>query len=233
MPEPVKRRPYDASRRQAASARTRSTILRSGRELFIDGGYAATTMAAIAKRAGVSPDTLYAVIGTKPVLFRELIETALSGTDEAIAGAERDYVRQMRAATDIHDKLTIYARAVTGIQQRLAPLFLVLREAAAANPELGGLWQDIAQRRARNMRALTDDLMTTGTLRSDLTRDEIADVIWTMNSSEYYALLVHDRGWTPERFTQWLGDAWGRLLVAPQPGERRAPRVREKAGRNR
>jgi hypothetical protein len=89
----------------------------------------------------------------------------------------------------------------------------VLREAASANPDLARLWQDISRRRARNMRALTDDLATTGALRGDLTRDEIADVIWTMNSSEYYALLVLERGWTPQRFTEWLRDAWERLLL--------------------
>ena len=194
VPDPVKRRNYDATGRRAAAAKTRSTILRTARELFIERGYAATTMADVAKEAGLSPDTVYTVVGAKPVLFRELIETALSGTDEVIAGEERDYVQRMRSAEDVHDKIAIYAEAVTLIQQRLAPLFLVLREAASANPELGRLWQDISRRRARNMRALTDDLATTGALRVDLTRVQIADVIWTMNSSEYYALLVLERG---------------------------------------
>jgi AcrR family transcriptional regulator len=213
MPEQVKKRRYDASRRQAAAALTRSSILSNARELFISRGYAATTMADIAAHAGVAADTLYAVVGTKPVLFRELIETALSGTDQVVAGQDRDYAQRMRASEDIHDKLAIYAHAVTLIQQRLAPLFLVLREAASANPELGQLWQEISRRRAHNMRALTDDLTTTGAVRTDLTRDEIADIIWTMNSSEYYAQLVLERGWTPRRFTEWLGDAWERLLL--------------------
>ena len=90
VPDPVKRRNYDATGRRAAAAKTRSTILRTARELFIERGYAATTMADVAKEAGLSPDTVYTVVGAKPVLFRELIETALSGTDEVIAGEERD-----------------------------------------------------------------------------------------------------------------------------------------------
>ena len=162
VPDHVKKRSYDGTRRRAAAAQTRASILRTARELFLGRGYAATTMADIAKQAGLSPDTVYAVVGTKPVLFRELVETALSDTDQVIAGEERAYAQQMRASDDIHDKIAIYAGAVTLIQQRLAPLFLVLREAASANPELGQLWQDISQRRARNMRALTDDLATTG-----------------------------------------------------------------------
>jgi hypothetical protein len=62
---------------------------------------------------------------------------------------------------------------------------------------------------------LADDLASTGELRADLTLDEVADVIWTTNSSEYYAQLVFDRGWSSPRFEEWLLDAWSRLLLAP------------------
>jgi hypothetical protein len=119
----------------------------------------------------------------------------------------------MRAAGDLRSKLAIYAAAVTLIQGRLAPLFVALRAAASANPELAHLGREISERRARNMRDLADDLATTGELRADVGRDEIADVIWVMNSSEYYALLVLERGWTHEQFQRWLLDAWMRLLL--------------------
>jgi AcrR family transcriptional regulator len=213
MPKEVNTRRYDATRRRAAAAETRSAILSAARELFLSRGYTATTMTMIAQRSGVSSDTLYTVVGTKAVMFRELIETALSGRAEVIAGEDRDYVKQMQATPDIRQKLAMYAEAVAVIQQRLAPLFLVLREAASANPELAQLWREISERRARNMRLLTDDLASTGALRVDLSRDEIADIIWTMNSSEYFALLVLERGWTPARFTGWLRDSWQRLLL--------------------
>jgi AcrR family transcriptional regulator len=213
VPDQVKPRSYDATGRRAAAAGTRSAILLAARELFTTDGYAATTMTAIATRAGVAQDTVYAAVGTKPVLFRLLIEAALSGQDEAVPGEQRDYVAHMRAATDARTKLAIYAAAVAGIQQRLAPLFLALRAAAAATPELDQLWTEITERRARNMRLLADDIALTGDLRSDLTREEIADIIWTMNGAEYYAQLVLDRGWTPTHFQQWLLDAWTRLLL--------------------
>jgi hypothetical protein len=63
------------------------------------------------------------------------------------------------------------------------------------------------------MRLLADDLISTNSIRTDLTRNEIADIIWTMNSSEYYAMLVLERGWSPERYETWLLDAWTRLLL--------------------
>jgi AcrR family transcriptional regulator len=213
VPEQVKPRRYDSSRRKLAAAQTRSSILAAARELFARLGYGATTVAAIAEHAGVAQDTVYAAVGTKPAIFRLLIESALSGRDEPVPGAQREYAVQMRAADDVRSKLAIYAAAVTVIQGRLAPLFVALRAAASTNPELAQLGREISERRARNMRDLADDLARTGELRADVGREEIADVIWAMNSSEYYALLVLERGWTPERFQRWLLDAWTRLLL--------------------
>jgi AcrR family transcriptional regulator len=213
VPEQVKPRRYDSSRRKLAAAQTRSLILAAARDLFVSHGYGTTTVAAIAERAGVAQDTVYAAVGTKPAIFRLLIESALSGRDEPVPWAQREYAVQMRAAVDVREKLSIYAAAVTVIQGRLAPLFVALRAAASANPELAQLGREISERRARNMRELAADLATTGELRSDVSLDEIADIIWSMNSSEYYALLVLERGWPPQRFQGWLLDAWTRLLL--------------------
>jgi AcrR family transcriptional regulator len=213
VPRAVNARRYDATRRQAAAAHTRARILDAARRSFVADGYAATTMAAIAERAGVATDTIYATVGAKPTLFALLIETALSGEDVAIEGAERAYAVAMRKADTLPVKLTIYADAVAQIQQRLAPLFAVLRTAAQSTPELSALWQRISERRATNMRQLAADLRTTGDLRDDLGIDEIADVIWSMNGTEYYTLLVGERGWSVERYRTWLSDAWLRLLT--------------------
>lgn len=217
MSDSVKRRRYDATGRQQAASATRATIISAAQDLFTSTGYTATTMAMIAERAEVAVDTVYATAGTKPVLFRQLIESALSGQDQTVPGAQRDYAVRMQAAPDLQSKLAIYATAVTDIQGRLAPLFLTLRSAATAHPELDRLWKEIGNRRAANMRLLTADLATTGQLRTDLTLDEIADIIWTMNSTEYYALLVLERNWAPNRFATWLRDAWTRLLTADEP----------------
>jgi AcrR family transcriptional regulator len=216
MTDEVKTRRYDSSRRQTAAAERRRRILEAASVLFRTDGYGATTVAAIAERAGVAPDTVYASVGPKPRLFRELVEMALSGTTHPVEGQDRDYAVRMRAEPSAAAKLAVYAEAVTALQGRVAPLFLVLREAAAAHPELDTMWRGITERRARNMRMLAADLAQTGALRPDLTVDEVADVVWTMNSSEYYAMLVLDRGWTPERFARWLHDAWCRLLLRDQ-----------------
>src|ERR1700683_3882077 len=97
MTSPVKRR-YDATRRRQAAARTRAAILDAARELFTERGYTATPMTAIAERAGVALDTVYASVGRKPELARLLIETAITGTDQALPAEQRDYVRAIQAA---------------------------------------------------------------------------------------------------------------------------------------
>jgi len=208
-----RRRRYDSSRRQAAADETRRRILRVAREHFLERGYTATTMPAIAEAAGVAVDTVYATLGPKPAIFRLLIETAISGRDEAVPALARDYVREVQAEPDPRRKLERYAHAVRVVQERLAPLFAHLREAARAEPELAELWQEISTRRAANMRLFTAELAAAGGLRDGLTIDEAADIIWATNAPEFFLLLVHERGWSLDRFETWLADAWSRLLL--------------------
>ncbi|MDQ6686238.1 MAG: TetR/AcrR family transcriptional regulator [Actinomycetota bacterium] len=207
------KRTYHSPRRLEQAAGTRRAVLLAARELFVRNGYSATTVSDIAARAQVSMDTIYATVGRKPALLRELVETAISGTEQAVAAEQRDYVTHIGAADSANEKITIYAQAITAIQQRMAPVFLALRDAAATDTDCATLWREIAQRRATNMRAFAADLRGTGELRDDLTDDQVADIIWTMNAAEYWDLLVRERGWTPDQFSDWLIDAWTRLLL--------------------
>src|SRR5579871_5259540 len=166
MPGHVKRR-YDATGRREAAARTRAAILDAARELFTERGYAATSMTAIAERAGVALDTVYASAGRKPALARLLIETAISGTDQAIPAERRDYVRRIRDAPDASTKIAIYASAIAAIAPRMALVLGIVQQAGPDEPELARLWAEIAQRRAANMRLFVADLSTTARLRLD------------------------------------------------------------------
>jgi len=211
MPGRVKRR-YDATRRRQAAARTRAAILDAARQLFAERGYAATPMTAIADRAGVALDTIYASVGRKPELARLLIETAISGTDQAIPAEQRDYVRAIQVAPDADTKIAIYAAAVAAIAPRLALVLAIIQQAARDEPELARLWDQIAERRAANMRRFVADLAAVHPLRLDL--DQAADVVWATNATELYQLLVGQRGWSPQRYERFLTDTWQRLLLA-------------------
>jgi len=209
----AKKRAYDSSGRKEAAQETRQAILAAARSLFCEKGYAATTMSAVAQAAGIALDTVYATVGRKPALLALLIETSISGSEVAVPPEERDYVRAIRAEQSAEGKLKIYAAALRNIQARLAPLFRVLQQAATLDPALAELWSGFAERRASNMRLLAKELESTGRLRHDLSVEEAADALWSMNAPEDYLLLVEQRGWSPEKFERWLGDAWCRLLL--------------------
>ncbi len=210
---PVGNRRYHSPRRVEQAAATRAAVLSAARELFVNNGYSATTITDIAAKARVSPDTIYATVGRKPALLRELVESAISGTEHPVPAEQRDYVLRIAAADTAVEKITIYAHAITAIQQRMAPVFLALRDAATTDGECAALWRDIANRRATNMGTFATDLRNTGALREDLTNDQVADIIWSMNAAEYWDLLVRERCWTPDQFAEWLTDAWTRLLL--------------------
>jgi AcrR family transcriptional regulator len=211
----MRKRAYDSGSRRNAAAATRRSILSAARQVFLEKGYAATTMPAIANIAGIALDTVYATVGKKPSLFRLLVEMAISGEDRPVPAEERDYVRAIRAEPDAAGKLRIYAAALRKIQPRLAPLFRVLQGAAPLENDLGALWLSISQRRANNMRLLAKDLAGTGRLRQALSVSKAADILWSMNSPEFYLLFVEQRRWPPEAFEAWLADAWIRLLLEP------------------
>ena len=212
MADPVNKRPYDRSTRRAASQATRQRILDAARALVLEHGYHQTTVAAIADASSVNIDTVYRLVGRKPVVLRELIEQAISGTDHPVP-RERAYVQAVQAEPDPYVKLTLYARAVRQTQQRLAPLFLALRDASATEPEALEIWEEISARRAANMRELVRDVQAAGRLRRGLTVSDAADIIWATNSSELFVMLTRERGWTPRRFERFLADTWHRLLL--------------------
>lgn len=208
------KRGYEGERRRAQSEATRRRILDAARELVVDHGYRGTKIAELARRADVHVDTIYALVGRKPVILRELVEEAISGTDSPVDPLDRDYVQRIQAEPDAGGKLDLYAAAMTQIHGRLAPLFLALRDASRTDPEAAEVWRSISTRRATNMRMLAAELLATGQIRAGLSEDEIADTIWVTNSPDVHQLLVAERGWSEAHYREWLADSWRRLLLA-------------------
>lgn len=215
----LRKRRYDASRRQAAARETRRAILEAAKALFLERGYAPTTMTAIAEAAGVSVETIYLSVGPKAAVVRYLVETALSGTEEPVPAEERDWVQACKAEPNPRLKIRLHATpAICEMYQRLAPLWAVLLEAASPDPELRSLIDELNQRRVGHMRLMVQELAGAGGLRPGLSLDMAADILWATNSPEFYLLLVRERGWSTDVFERWLADAWIDLLLPPPAG---------------
>lgn len=210
---PPKKRSYNSELRATAAEETRRTVLAAARRLLVEKGYGAMRMERIATDAGVAVDTVYAAVGTKPMLVRLLIETAISGSDVAIPAEEREYVQRIRAASSAKVKLETYARALRLIHSRLAPLVRALRDAAAEHADLATLWREISDRRRRNMLLFADDLLATGEVRAGITREDLTDTLWVMAAPEVFLLLTQDRGWSAEQFCTWLATNWCRMVL--------------------
>lgn len=222
MPDPVKPRAYRSAKRRAQAAATRTAVLQAARELFSERGYAATTVSAVADRAGVAVDTVYAAVGRKPQLLIELVDEALAGRGsrtpaaEPTTAEERDYVRAVREAVTADEKLATYAAALGRLQRDVVPLVAALRQAAATDEAARQAWEALGERRARNMLLLAAELRATGGLRDDLDDGQVADVLWSTNAPEYLELLAA-RGLDADGIRRLLHDLWARVLLTRSP----------------
>jgi AcrR family transcriptional regulator len=216
MSEDVKpRRRYDSRRRQAQAAQTRRDILAAAQKLFVQRGYAGTTLAAIAEASGVVVETIYRAFGSKAGLFKAVVEAAVAGGTERaeIPPEQRPAIRAVIAETDPRRLFQRYTATQPGIHARTGPLMRVLAEAAAADPELAQVARQLEDERHAGMGRFARELADRGVLRSDLTIDEARDVLWTLNSHTLHDMLVGQCGWTPERYRDWLADTLTRTLL--------------------
>ena len=213
MPEEVKPRAYRSPRRAEGAARTRSTILAAARKSLHDKGYARTTVLEVARRAGVSVDTLYASVGRKPQLALAVVDDILGEGRGPIPATQRSYVADMVSTSGLEAKLRVYADAMGRLQPEIAPLLRALAFAGEEDASCAEAFRHIDERRAANMRLLAADLRATGEVRADLDDDAIADLVWSTNSWEYFHLLQR-RGYTPSRYADHLADLWYRAVAA-------------------
>lgn len=212
--DPVKTRRYDSPTRRRQAAATRTAVLNAAKALFTTRGYDQTSVTEVARRAKVSVDTVYASVGRKPRLLLAVHDMILGSSDEPVPAEERDYVRRIRHATTAEAKIRIYVGALADVLPQTAPLDLALRD--SRDPQCRELRASISQRRRANMRLFVAELRHTGRLRPDLTDEHAADLVWSMNSPEYFQLLA-DAGYTPDQYADLLADTWTRTLLAGEP----------------
>ena len=215
MAQPVKtpatpRRSYDSRRRQEQARQTRHAVLDAARTMFLDRGYARTTIAAVASAAGVSVETVYKAFGNKPGLAKAVFDVSVVGDDEPVPMMQRESTLRNMAEPDPRVKLTVYGEHIAAVAGRTGPLLLVLRAAASTDAGAADVWATLQQERLTGMTHFGGHLDDNGHLRAGVSAEEARDVLWTHNSVEMWDLLVNQRGWSLERYGQWTG----RQLIA-------------------
>ncbi len=187
-------------------------MLTAARDLFLEQGYALTSMEAIADRAGVSAQTVYNQFGTKCELLAAVLDRAIAGDAAPVAVIERPWF----VAGDTEpaaDAIARFAAAGTAILARVAPLYDVIRSTSAL-PEVRQLLDDNRRRRRADQRHLVREFAAAGLLRPGLDVDHAADVVYALVNEDVYLLLTADCGWSRKRFTTWLAATLHDQLVS-------------------
>lgn len=198
----VKRR-YDSTLRQAQAASTRAAILAAAGKLFVDPGYAASTLSSVAKEAGVAVQTVYSIFATKRQLLSDLVDVTIAGDDEPIALADRPFVAEIRQIRDPRAKLARFAVHLADVHAREADVMIALAGAATADVDAAAIWRKNLEERRRGMAMFAAELEATGAVRENLTVDMVADVLWLAMDVRSYDWLVRQRGWTVEQYADW------------------------------
>lgn len=196
------KRRYDSSGRQASARRNREAVLDAAERQFLGSGYAATTVAEIAREAGVSAETVYKAFGGKSGLVRGIYERGLAGRGPVAAYQRSDEMREHE--TDPATIMRNWSLLLTEVSSVVTPIWLLIRSAAVVDPEMAALLAQVNDESLARMRHHAESLAARGYLREDLTLDEVADVLWTC--TEMYHPLVLQRGWSEERFAQFMAD---------------------------
>ena len=201
----VKRdQPNQGGRGQARTRLARRAVVAAARTLFLESGYAATTIEAISNLADVPPATIYRLFASKLGILKALLDTSIAGDDQAFTVQERPNVASLSTEPDPIKLLVGFAGVTTAINQRTNDVYRVLVGAAASDPAAAELLNEIQQQRNRGQSQIARALDRNRSLREGVQEHDAVDLIHALMSPEVYRLLVVDRNWPPERYQQWL-----------------------------
>lgn len=213
-------RTYRSPRREAAARETRAAVLAAAAELFVAQGYGATSVGQVAERAGVSKPTVFTAVGNKATLLKVVRDVAMAGDDEPVPVMQRPAYVELLGEPDPYRTVRLIARNSTRLLARYAALDEVLHGAADSDPDLRELWAASEGQRMHAARAYVENLAGKGPLRPGLGLDAAADLTWLAIAPTNYLRLVLSRGWSDDRFEQWLGDVLIYQLLPVPPTDK-------------
>jgi AcrR family transcriptional regulator len=190
------------TRQQIAAEETRRVIVETAAELFLERGYNATSIGQIAAEAGVAVQTIYNSIGSKRDVLSRVLDFAAAGERAPVPVPQfmRERTEHELDAIRIIEQLVEFWQ---GALPRTAPVFRIMREAAAIDPEAASLDRERAAQRLRNYEIAARLLDQRGPLRDGVTIDQAAATIFTIGHPETYRALVLDGAWDNRRWAAW------------------------------
>lgn len=210
--EPVK------TRRERRLDETRSRIVAAAMARFLDDGYVATTMEAIAADADVAVQTIYNAFGSKSRTLAAGLDRAITGTDADLPTAEV-LGPELEAAEGPDAVVAVLVRFFLGAHARTAPIYGLIRESTSLDPELAALGRSIDRRRLETFELLCARLATRGVLPASVPARDAAACIWTLGGPNAYAFYLGEAGWSRRRYERWLAGSLARALFPCEGGK--------------
>lgn len=199
------KRSYDSPVRAERARATRKAILTAAFDLFLAQGYPGTSIAAVARRAGVSADTIYHLFADKRTLLKAALDVVIGGDDADVPLLERPEPQLMRQETDQRRQIARFAVGMSRQLERVRPMDDVLRSAAAVDPEIAALRADVQLRQRREaMTTVASWIAARGRLSPGLTVNQAAAILWTATSPEVHRMFRVDWDWEPRQYESWL-----------------------------
>jgi AcrR family transcriptional regulator len=208
----VKRsRKYTSPVRDEQAARTRARILDAAADLFLERGYARTTMKDIADRAGVARDTVHAVFGSKGRVLTALIDVRLVPDGSVANVTQRQDAQAIKNESDQRKQIELFASFIAGISTQLRPVFEILRTASAVEPDMAQVFAEMNRFRMQNMQTYARWIAARGPLRVGTRR--AGEIMWALASPDVGRMLCEELGWTQAQHARWLADTLARTLL--------------------
>src|SRR5262245_6671175 len=207
QPVTTKSRTYNSSRRSRQAAQTREEILAAAIELFSGSGWAGTTLAAIAERAGVAVETIYAGFGSKKRLLRIALDVAIVGDTAEIPLADRPEAQRLGEGTT-DDRLHAAAALTAAAHERTLGITRALNEAARSDDEVERWRHELEEARRKEV-----EIGLERVLSRKITDNQFIDLVWTVLSPEIYDKLITDAGMSRVQYERTMYDALKALIT--------------------
>jgi AcrR family transcriptional regulator len=188
--------------------------------VFLDHGFAGSTMRVIAAQAGVSVPTVELLFGTKGRLLKAAIDVAIAGDDEPVPVLDRSWTEAAVQADTVQEFLVIVASVIGSAQERSAGLVLAAFEAVSSDAELAELARQMTAQRATTAGWIVDHLTRKAPLREGCTGQEAIDTVWILMDPAVFDRLTRQRHWTLQQYQRWFASSVDRLLI----GDTTSPR---------
>jgi AcrR family transcriptional regulator len=202
------------TRQQIAAEETQRAIVEAAAALFAEHGYHATSIGRIASAAGVAVQTIYNSVGSKRDILSRVLDFAAAGERAPVPVPRfmrEDAEREPDPRRIIAQLISFWRDALP----RTAPVFRIIREAAAADQEVAALERARSAQRLANYGQAARLLAERNALRSGLTIEQAAAAIFAIGHPETYRALVLDGGLTDDDWAAWAQDLLEASLLQP------------------